>query len=788
MANRPNNSLLSFFKTVSPAVLPQTSPKEDVQPASASASAPTPTPTPTPTPAPALVPAPPSSSFASAGLDAMWPDKDVYRGGHVPLPDKTLPSSSSSLFSLRRTPETTLVPSRCLLSMSPPPSTPPWQPFSCSVCQHIHTATHSKESRPWREKYSPGSIQEMMGNKNEAKLLWDWLRYKKVANGPRSVHDDLELENLTLLENEVDKHGYITYAGFQRVWGNPFQDKEASVSKKKLKRDREEREASLVLMVGPTGIGKTAAVYAAAKEIGYDVFEVHPGMRRSGKDVIAAVGAMTESHQVAFSKSSRKRPHPTVSVLPSKRQIIEKPKPAMNSLMWHFTRVPHPVKKELQQEEEQVIVVDEKEEDLPIEEAVPDMTDTEQVLPTKQVPKESLILLEQVDILFEEDKGFWAAVEELSIKSKRPIVLTCNERRCSTSKDPSTIPMNNLRFHAVLTLGSPPTDVLLPWLQLVCFSEGYWVHPVDLICFVAWLGNVREILNTLEMWCPRPTKKEKKEGEGVWDCRGLFGAYVGLMSYEMEPTAMCNPHTTIDKYALCKVYCELMYAKEESSVDSFSLLFKGLDTASFQDAWIDGQSQMYTADQSIEPIRDSIHGITTIYDMASEFPISQEIQTTLHSFNQRVTNTRGAGSWESLNTSRKLRLEAMMQASERILPTRTSFLSNAMEQLDYLPAIQSMCHYRNPRHGRNRTLRSRRYQPYLALKEEQIAILKSKSFENEIDQNKHLSDIESGFIITVFYPKIRRLEIEMKGHPDMEIRQYNIWLIILKTNTKYKIS
>ena len=47
---------------------------------------------------------------------------------------------------------------------------------------------------------------------------------------------------------------------------------------KRLKRDKGERLCNAMLLVGPHGSGKTAALYAIAKELGFEIIEVCPSL------------------------------------------------------------------------------------------------------------------------------------------------------------------------------------------------------------------------------------------------------------------------------------------------------------------------------------------------------------------------------------------------------------------------------------------------------------------------------------------------------------------------------
>lgn len=54
----------------------------------------------------------------------------------------------------------------------------------------------------------------------------------------------------------------------------------------------------------------------------------------------------------------------------------------------------------------------------------------EQVTSDNEAPKiseNSLILLEDIDLIFEEDEGFVSATYQLALNTKRPIVMTCRD-------------------------------------------------------------------------------------------------------------------------------------------------------------------------------------------------------------------------------------------------------------------------------------------------------------------------------------------------------------------------
>ncbi|KAJ2888433.1 hypothetical protein IWW38_004939, partial [Coemansia aciculifera] len=84
-----------------------------------------------------------------------------------------------------------------------------------------------------------------------------------------------------------------------------------------------------------------------------------------------------------------------------------------------------------------------------------------------------LILIEQVDILFEQDQRLWPALKQLAQKSRRPIVLTCSDLVC--------VRWDTFNFHAVLHFVRPSEHSLVPYCFMLCLAEGVLAAPTDLM-------------------------------------------------------------------------------------------------------------------------------------------------------------------------------------------------------------------------------------------------------------------------------------------------------------------
>ncbi|KAJ3416122.1 ATPase AAA domain-containing protein 5 [Chytridiales sp. JEL 0842] len=117
--------------------------------------------------------------------------------------------------------------------------------------------------------------------------------------------------------------------------------------------------------------------------------------------------------------------------------------------------------------------------------------------------KPSLILIEDADILFEEDKGFWAAIGALMEGSKRPIIMTSNDdpfNYRNQALPPQTL-NTLLSFTDTLRFLHPTILEVACHTHLILLSMGIWVDPVDVFKIaVRSQGDTRRCLMEAEFW------------------------------------------------------------------------------------------------------------------------------------------------------------------------------------------------------------------------------------------------------------------------------------------------
>ncbi|RDW26151.1 hypothetical protein B0I73DRAFT_168081 [Yarrowia lipolytica] len=148
--------------------------------------------------------------------------------------------------------------------------------------------------------------------------------------------------------------------------------------------------------------------------------------------------------------------------------------------------------------------------------------------------KSCIILIEDVDVLYEDEKGFWSVLEKVLEKSKVPVVVTTSDvtierefppsfeghvvweiferldtelvdssapvqgiKSCESAEPPSSPPARNVTPQIAVSRGILPT-----YLSLLCLCEGYEVSTADIVQLLSrYSHDVRQTINHLQLWC-----------------------------------------------------------------------------------------------------------------------------------------------------------------------------------------------------------------------------------------------------------------------------------------------
>ncbi|KFV40282.1 ATPase family AAA domain-containing protein 5, partial [Gavia stellata] len=350
-----------------------------------------------------------------------------------------------------------------------------------------------KEDMLWTEKYHPQDSSELVGNKKEIERLHSWLKeWKKRA--------DWEEKRNQKGEKEDEEH----------------QDSLDSLDFKDNKSDIEE-ETSLcntVLITGPPGVGKTAAVYACAQELGFKIFEVNASCQRSGRQILSQLKEATQSHQVdkkginahkpcffnscSSAKSPKKMYSPKKVISPRKPPLSPKGSGLKRSLP-HKTLANYFKISSKRKCNDGAVTSQEKNKG-----NTQNSCEEKKDAQIKSINKEaeggehnrksatSLILFEEVDIIFDEDAGFLSAIKTFMATAKRPVILTTNDPTFSLMFD---------GYFEEINFRTPSLINAASYLQVLCLAENLRTDVTDLAALLTTNNcDIRQSVLYLQFW------------------------------------------------------------------------------------------------------------------------------------------------------------------------------------------------------------------------------------------------------------------------------------------------
>lgn len=358
------------------------------------------------------------------------------------------------------------------------------------------------ETIAWSQKYAPKKSSDVLQKSKEMATLKEWLQSLTIASVEGALKDNkkvatkcdserqkskgkrrkrpADLDDFMVSDDEDGTDMQMMTEDELALDSNEITQSKQSVIRIGSQNSNEATKSknwNTFLLSGPHGCGKTAAAYAVAAELGFEVFEINPSNKRSGKDILDRVGDMTRNHLVRRDKRALNVGEP--KLMDSLDKPVQEQKSVLNSF---FGQVDKNKKAEQKRS---------------------DMSDEVGTSKAQaQSQKQSIILLEEVDVLFESDKQFWEVVLNLAVQSRRPILLTCNNE--------SLLPLDTLSLQGILRFNPTPVDIAADYLLLVAAQEGHLLDRNATTSLYNSKGqDLRASLTTLNFWCQMAIGDEK---------------------------------------------------------------------------------------------------------------------------------------------------------------------------------------------------------------------------------------------------------------------------------------
>lgn len=361
------------------------------------------------------------------------------------------------------------------------------------------------ENSTWTQKYAPTTAAEVLQAGKEGLLLKKWLEALRIQaidtgaadpNGKPKGKSEKPIKKKRKNKLDgfiVDSDDDLDELGAVSDEEEDSENSDIPMSKKTMVRGGRgsatdtARFQNCVLISGPHGSGKTATVYAIAKELGFEIFEINSSSRRGGKDIMEKVGDMTRNHLVHHGGHDKKK----TAEEDDNDETTKDLKSGKQGMMTSFfkPKVGAPPKTNATKP------------------SIPAKDEAKAKSSTPRSQKQSLILIEEVDVLYEEDKQFWSTLMGLISQSRRPFVMTCS------AENEALVPTQTLPLHGIFRLSPSPANLAVDLCLLIAANEGHALKRRAVETAYAARGeDLRATIMDLNYWCQT----------GVGDRRGGF--------------------------------------------------------------------------------------------------------------------------------------------------------------------------------------------------------------------------------------------------------------------------
>ncbi|XP_046736084.1 ATPase family AAA domain-containing protein 5 isoform X2 [Diprion similis] len=306
----------------------------------------------------------------------------------------------------------------------------------------------------------------------------------------------------------------------------------------------------------------------------------------------------------------------------------------------------------------------------------------------KKVPQNSLILIEDVDLIFEEDEGFTSATFQLAANTKRPIVMTCKETYPHLNK---MAPYQQF-IHFQAAKGNRVSALL----ELISLAESGYRLPQPCLNTLLRNGDLRQSLLQLQYILlsgpPSTSQLNSNTMATLWP--------------DMQPL-IYKPAIKLSKKHKKEKLNKKAFA--EKNVKLVNTLAEKLDTISLISSLTEAENP--AAPPWNQKLNPSLSLAEDFNPYSNSADLGDEIAEWLHRFSFKSDQSFSPTNCDFINqlaVKRKVKLGVDFALAQAIPST----LEHRSTATDYLPVIRTICRTEQNRAKAN-TKRGNRFHNYL---------------------------------------------------------------------------